>query len=647
MCLLTCCCRESVRSVQSYISSLTSLMFILHGCRDLHSLNNRLIQVEAILAMITNGQNPPAFQSSYPLTYSTSSNTAQQAVGTASLVPHSSGAHPHQHHHHYAAPSHISPHDSLSLSFNEMSSMWLEDLDLGLSCLPSTSHSASPTAQRQRSYSNPDNVGLIKLEPSPIDIELTQPQITPHSNNSGRPTSFPSRAPSPVKRNSFTRSEHYHQQQQKRSSAQQLLPALSIYYPIPSIPPPGTSVSSSAPFSHHPSNASPSSTSPSTSPTSISANNGNDPSSNLQTQYTKPQVTQALIALLPSLLTCNVFLRNARDIFRLRPIPFECGPEQGWKHFENRCLTLLGGGTNKEKAKEREKKEREREKAREARRARQIYFGGIPGLQPHVVQDTDMDDAGGGSSKNATKANADPADENEDISLTFFAIMCAVLAIGASIPPAAGSPISSSTADAIKSSPAFLFALSQQALGVWDTHASSVTFGIPSAAAEESEKLDYLLACIAGLCYLLFTSSPMRVPDTEGEGSGVTGLVYPLVGLVFHRGTFVFRSIRECSFVYRLLCPSFLSGRVPVLVRRNRLVSLSMPHGVWASQRIRRCCRPRSRVERASLAGMGRARGPVRPTDKGTVLGGPGCRKEQVSVSGRRRGSGFERSGRK
>ncbi|KAF8062314.1 hypothetical protein FPV67DRAFT_1385167, partial [Lyophyllum atratum] len=34
---------------------------------DLHSLNNRLIQVEAILAMVTAGKTPPPFQSSYPL----------------------------------------------------------------------------------------------------------------------------------------------------------------------------------------------------------------------------------------------------------------------------------------------------------------------------------------------------------------------------------------------------------------------------------------------------------------------------------------------------------------------------------------------------------------------------------------------------
>ncbi len=133
-------------------------------------------------------------------------------------------------------------------------------------------------------------------------------------------------------------------------------------------------------------------------------------------------------------------------------------------------MTLLGGGANKEKDKEREKKEREREKAREARRARQIYFGGIAGLQPHATLDTEMDDApaAGSSTKNTAKSNGENGDgTGDDHSLTFFAVMCAVLAIGASI-PSSSAPLTTTT-DAIKENPAFLYALSQQALGVWDT----------------------------------------------------------------------------------------------------------------------------------------------------------------------------------
>ncbi|KJA25345.1 hypothetical protein HYPSUDRAFT_85475 [Hypholoma sublateritium FD-334 SS-4] len=490
---------------------------------DLHSLNNRLIQVEHAMALITAGQNLPAFQSSYPLAFPTGTSNAQPPVFSSAFVSNSPGSHQHQHHHHYAVPSaHISAHNSFSPSTSDLSSIWLQDLDLSI---PSATGSSS--TQRPRSFSNAENAGLIKLEPSPIDIELSQPQT---NTSVGDDLGQPSRAPSPLKR---MRNER-HQQQQQRSSAQLLLPALSIYYPLPSIPPPGTSASSSssAPFPLHPSSASPSSTPPSTSPPSSSVNNGYSSSSHLPAPCTKPQVTQALLALLPLLPACSRLLHNARDVLRIRPIPFESAPGQGWKQFENRCLTLLGGGANKERDKEREKKEREREKAREARRARQIYFGGIPGLQPHVTLDTEMDDVAAAGGRNTAKSNGESEDgTGDDHSLTFFAVMCGVLAIGASI-PSSSAPLTTTT-DAIKENPAFLYALSQQALGVWDTHTSSTSSGSALTAAEETEKLDYLLACIAGLSYLLFSNSPARVVgagDAEREGTGGLGLIYPLVG---------------------------------------------------------------------------------------------------------------------
>lgn len=291
-------------------------------------------------------------------------------------------------------------------------------------------------------------------------------------------------------------------------------------------------------------------------------------------------MTQALLALLPSLPACTRLLHNARDVLRIRPIPFESTPGQGWKQFENRCLTLLGGGANKERDKEREKKEREREKAREARRARQIYFGGIPGLQPHVTLDTEMDDvaAAGSSTKNTAKSNGENEDgTGDDHSLTFFAVMCAVLAIGASI-PSSSAPLTTTT-DAIKENPAFLYALSQQALGVWDTHTSSTSSGSALTAAEETEKLDYLLACIAGLSYLLFSNSPARAVgagDAEREGTVGLGLIYPLVG-PFSTPAPIFNAHSHLSTV---LCLPFCAN--------DRSASWLIPHAGWGSPRTPR-----------------------------------------------------------
>ncbi|KAF9485712.1 hypothetical protein BDN70DRAFT_823502, partial [Pholiota conissans] len=530
---------------------------------DLHSLNNRMIQVEGILAMITAGQNPPTFQSSYPF------SNPQSSPFTSPKTSQTHGLHQHQHHHHYAAsPSHLAANDSFALTAHDLTSIWLADLDLGLSLqasspsspfLPVPGPSGSNT-QRQRVFSNAENTGLIKLEPSPIDIELSRSQPPPQTSaaidvdNASR-SAFPSRAPSPLKRNPYPRPPI----QPRRTSTQLLLPALSIYYPLPSIPPPGSSTASSAAFPRHlPSNNVPSSSaSPSTSPVSGSANSGQALPAP-QPQFTKPQVTPALLALLPSLQACKRLLTRAREVLRVRPIPFEPvgmtartgstqghlqgqgqAPELAWQAFERRCLTLLGGGVNKERERERERKEREKEKARDAKRARQIYFGGILGMQPEAGTEMDVDGgegatgSTGGRSARARGESAAGAGEDasgEDQSLTFFALMCAVLAMGASVSPPP--PSSSNTTNisaplsprATTETPAFLYALSQQALGVWDTHhttLASAAHSAAGAAAEETERMDFLLACIAGLGYLLLTGAPGRsVESSVGLGAG-------------------------------------------------------------------------------------------------------------------------------
>ncbi|KDR77288.1 hypothetical protein GALMADRAFT_267440 [Galerina marginata CBS 339.88] len=458
---------------------------------DLHSLNNRLIHVETLLAIVTAGQTPPAFQSVYPFSYPSGVANASSNPSPA-FVPAHTGSHHHHHHHHYAAPSsYSSADDSIMLSLQDIASIWLKDLDLGVPWL----FTSTPSVQEHL----PSNSGYIKLEPSSIDFELSHS----HYNSTASPLvidvdtlHFSSRLPrssSPLK--------DTHQQ---RSSAQLLLPALSIYYHVPSISPPGTSPASSSAFPHHPS------TYPLPLPTSAS---GSSPSLPLpQPQYSRPQVTPALLALLPPLPRCKSLLQTARDVFRVRPVPFEPGSCKGWKGFESRCLALIGGGASQERERERARKE----KAREAKRARQIYFGGIAGLPQ---DDTDMDESNGSGSR--SKECTDEQGNPEEQSLTFFATMCAVLAIGAVVPSPAF-PMAGLSAPT--ESPAFFYALSQQALGVWDTHTTSGT-----QALDEAERMDYLLACLIGVEYLLLSGSAGGSAE-KGERDGGCGPVYALVG---------------------------------------------------------------------------------------------------------------------
>ena len=205
-------------------------------------------------------------------------------------------------------------------------------------------------------------------------------------------------------------------------------------------------------------------------------------------------------------------------MFHLRPVPFE--PGNGWAGFERKCILLLGGGGGGsggggnlgKKEKDREKA---REKAREMKRARQIYFAGI--ADPQSLQhrnDILEDDNSGGR----VVEEGEHMRDEEEPSLTFFAVMCAVLAVGCHS--------SSSQGSIPAENPAFFFAISQQALGVWDTHTSS------SGNAEETEQMDFLLASLISVVYLMLSGSLAVGEDEDKEG---TNLVYPLVCRYFKR----------------------------------------------------------------------------------------------------------------
>jgi len=421
--------------------------------------------------MITAGQIPPAFQPAYPLS-SASSSTNSTVSGSQTL---------HQHHHHYAAPSsHVSLNDSIMLSFQDITTIWLNDLDQEFSI---------PTLQHDTNANSPN---YIKLEPCSGDLGLSHPSTNNHDNGSmiidiDGAHHMPSTSSQQSRTSTPPANRNSHSYSQRISPAAQVyLPALSIYYPIPSVALPGTSPTSSAAFPQYPTsltNALPIGSSASGSPA--------------QPQLTKPQVTPELLALLPSLSACRFLLQRAADVFRMRPVPFETGAHRGWKEFESKCLKLLVSESVEEKEKERLHKER----LRENKRARQIYFNGIPGLQ-QSTEDVEMDELNGsGSGKEAF---------DEHRTLTFFASMCAALAIGA----VSSSPsYESNSGTTATQSPAFFYALSQQALGVWDTHTTS--FGPSNAAAYDAERLQYLLACFMGMQYILLSKSHRGTTEAE------------------------------------------------------------------------------------------------------------------------------------
>lgn len=421
---------------------------------DLHSLNNRLIQVESALAIMTAGQTIPAFQSSYHFSHPSSSSSCAQPLPASST----GGSH-HHHHHHNAAP-YSSENDSLALSAEDLA-IWLEDLDLGVS---------QSTASLQVPQSDMQNSGFIKLEPSPTEMELIQPHhgmITLDTSSAQRSVQ-PSRSSSPFKPDA--------QQQQ-----QFFLPPLSIYHSAPAIVPSSPSVMSS---SSYPQPSTPAYTFPQSS------------------QYSHPQITSALLSQLPSFSHCTKLLRNAEEVFSMRPIPFNT-TKGGWKAFKRKCLAVLSGPLASQHERDAARQQRE------SRKAKAIYYHGGQ-AQPG----DDMDGIGGVWNK----------DGGGETSLSFFGCMCAVLAVGAHAAPSRSGENSTNT-------PAFLYALSQQALGVWETHAAGAGAGV-----EEPERMDFLLASLVSTVYVLYSRSTLSSSSSSGEedGGDTGAVVSPLVGKMYN-----------------------------------------------------------------------------------------------------------------
>ncbi|KAF8639217.1 hypothetical protein AX17_001702 [Amanita inopinata Kibby_2008] len=502
---------------------------------DLHSLNNRLIQVESALALITSGQTPPVFQSSYPYSQILTLNNASSNINPAANLSRSP-AQPfgsqHQHHHHHAAPPGPST-TSISVSLQDISSIWLDELDSASSSLDLNWRHSPLMSQ----------INPVKLE-GPLESELTHHAMDTASDCSspGTSTTLPSI---------------------DSHNPQLYLPSLGIYYSSTALPrcPP------SQPHLYNP--AEPDARSqtllfPPSGPTS-----------------SKPSVTPALVALLPPVSRAKHFLQKAVQLLRVMPVPaLSCllgpsseetdgdgipggrlngkndgkGNRKGkgkaclpslatrWDAFELRALCLIGGrGLSSGTSTKTDRKEREKVSAR----AREIFFGNgtpsmtnVPALNVLARQRKENENV-----KHNSVDDGDPSERNvrdRGHSLPFFAAVCVALALGvmwsteeqgeSQLP----TPMQTPTREETETS-AFFYALARQALCVWETSAT-LTCGDDKEAgktenANEEERLDYLVASLLSVGYLLLESSlgTCRKNKERQKRKGL-GVVFPLVG---------------------------------------------------------------------------------------------------------------------
>ncbi|KAG7095772.1 hypothetical protein E1B28_006477 [Marasmius oreades] len=122
---------------------------------DLHSLNNRLIQVETMLAQITAGQFQPCYPFSFP-------NLTTNATPSSSTVQPSTNIAP------LSCSKVNSLCSSLAIPLEDLAATWLNDLNVPYSSL-------LPSPKRMK-----PSPSEVKVEPTPI--QLNKLHITPESN---------------------------------------------------------------------------------------------------------------------------------------------------------------------------------------------------------------------------------------------------------------------------------------------------------------------------------------------------------------------------------------------------------------------------------------------------------------------------------
>ncbi|XP_006455554.1 hypothetical protein AGABI2DRAFT_121240 [Agaricus bisporus var. bisporus H97] len=190
-------------------------------------------------------------------------------------------------------------------------------------------------------------------------------------------------------------------------------------------------------------------------------------------------ITPAILDLLPTTPTCMRILARAKTIFDLRPVPLF----GGWGRFQRNVISMLNDRPG-------------------------VNYATGPG---------DSSYPGNGANK-SEHLSSDSGEKQRSGSLPFFSIACAVLAVGASV--SAPELLGGENINA-----GFLYALSQQALSIWETSSSQKC---------ERDYILYLVACLVGANYLLIVTSDTSEDSKEMEGRneavGKARAVFPLVG---------------------------------------------------------------------------------------------------------------------
>ncbi|KAG6868503.1 hypothetical protein C0993_001842 [Termitomyces sp. T159_Od127] len=155
---------------------------------DLHSINNRLIQVETLLSMITSGKTPPPFQSSYPL--------AQVPIGSSQ-----SGT---------ARPSHVASNTAspISIRMHDLVNIWLVHCQLDIFTPGNHASLRSP----------PQDGPFIKLEQSPVELLQLFGSDPYHKDTILIDQSSANRNDAPTARRTLPPPQLYSTQGQKESS---------------------------------------------------------------------------------------------------------------------------------------------------------------------------------------------------------------------------------------------------------------------------------------------------------------------------------------------------------------------------------------------------------------------------------------------
>jgi hypothetical protein len=476
------------------------------------------MQVEATLSLITSGQTPPVFQSSYPFSQIQFTNPSNPSSSSSNGRPSPSHPGPQHHSQHHLAPPGTT-NTFISVSPQVLASVWLDELE----------HDNSPPLELKLSSSYALNeLNPIKLEAAP-DPEL------PYSSTSSTSLSL--------------------QSQNKEIHAAYLhLPTPNIYYPFhsssgPQLQPPHASSSSHVPLQ-------------------ISRPDGET--------VGKPCVTPALVALLPPLSRAKQLLQSAAHLFSIRPFPLPAcllsslsdeSSEGGrsdrkgkgkarcpslatrWDTFECRALCLIGSRGLGARTTSTKSDRKEREKV--GTRAREIFFGsGTTSMESLARRYA----GGGGAKSESTKPDVEAERELVDPghiakdrgeSLPFFAVVCMVLAMGAATSEGLEDRERRSTAAASVQSTGrerqetsgFFHALAQQSLDVWEKSMAYVSPLVSKEtskieAVSEEEKLDFLIANLLVIGYQLFKSY-LRIDVKDSEQARLAGLnrLLPLVSI--------------------------------------------------------------------------------------------------------------------